>query len=69
MDWHVSKAKGNIWRAVLFKHRVHLIEDLKLSIWQKIEVSPMLGLMHRTIGLRLICRHNFKNNRPQFWQE
>ena len=21
------------------------------------------------LGLRLICRHNFKNNRPQFWQE
>ena len=21
------------------------------------------------VGLRLICRHTFKNNRPQFWRE
>ena len=21
------------------------------------------------LGLRLICQHNFKNNRSQFWQE
>ena len=47
-DWHVSKAKGNISRAVLYKHRVLLIEDVKLLICQKIEVSHMLGFMHRT---------------------
>ena len=47
-DWHVSKAKGNISHAGLYKHHVLLIEDLKLPICQKIEVSPMLGFMHRT---------------------
>ena len=47
-DWHVSKAMGDISRAILYKHRVRLIKDLKLPIWQKIEVSPMLGFMHRT---------------------
>ena len=52
-DWHMSKAKGDISRAVLYKHHLHLIEDLKLLIWQKIEVSPMLGFMHRTSILPL----------------
>ena len=47
-DWHVSKAKGNISRAGLYKHHVLIIEDLKLPIWQKIEVSPMLGFMYIT---------------------
>ena len=44
----MSKVKADISRAVLYKHHVCLIEDLKLPIWQKIEVSPMLGFMHRT---------------------
>ena len=47
-NWHVSKGKGDISPAMLYKHRVRLIKDLKLPIWQKIEVSPMLGFMHRT---------------------
>ena len=47
-DWHVSKAKGNISCAELYKHSMLLNEDLKLPICQKIEVSPMLGLLHRT---------------------
>ena len=47
-DWRASKAKGNISCTKLYKHHVLLIEDLKMPIYQKIEVSLMLGLMHRT---------------------
>ena len=44
----MSKLKGDISCAGLYKHCVLLIEDLKLPIWQKVEVSPMLGFMHIT---------------------
>ena len=48
---HMSKAKGDISHARLLKHRVLLIEDLKLLIWQKIKINPMLGFMHRTLTI------------------
>ena len=39
----MSKTKGDISHAGLYKCHVLLIEDLMSPIWQKIEVSPMLA--------------------------
>ena len=34
-DWHVSKAKGDLSRAMLYKHRVHLIIVIIIIITTK----------------------------------